>query len=434
MGTVVVVRHGSSAKLGASVAAVVAALLASASAPAQASTGASFGIQDDAWIMYGPGSLGQRLTTLQGLGVHLVRLTVRWDQVAPTKPANERSAADAGYQWGVYGDVLDALRASGITALVTLYGSPRWANGGAAANHLPTTGFGNFAYAASKRFPWVHMWTVWNEPNTAIFSIPVSPSLYVRRLLNPGYAALHQASSLNRVAGGVTSPRKTPTGMAPLPFMEGMHAAHARLDAYAQNPYPLSPNETPTRTSCVECRYFTMATLPLIRASVTRYFGAKPLWLTEYGYQTNPPDRLAGVSQAKQAQYVGESALRVWRTPGVAVLIQFLVRDEPSVGGWQSGLYTSAGTPKLAAHAFPLPLAQVSRSGSRVTLWGEVRPRSGARAYVLQIKRGRAWRTLATGRTASSGAFARAVSAARGAHVRIWAPALGYASPSLTLS
>ena len=48
---------------------------------------------------------------------------------------------------------------------------------------------------------------------------------------------------------------------------------------------------------------------------MTRYFGAKPLWLTEYGYQTNPPDRLLGVSYALQAKYIGEAALHVWQQP-----------------------------------------------------------------------------------------------------------------------
>jgi len=36
------------------------------------------------------------------------------------------------------------------------------------------------------------------------------------------------ASASNQVAGGVTSPRKTPSGMSPLAFMQGMSAAHAR--------------------------------------------------------------------------------------------------------------------------------------------------------------------------------------------------------------
>jgi hypothetical protein len=417
------------------VAAVFVAALALLASSAQASPGARFGIQDDAWLLYGPGSLDQRIATLQGLGVGIVRVTLRWDLVAPTKPAKPRDDTDPAYHdWGVYGDALDALHAHGLTALVTLYGSPAWANGGAKYWHLPTSGFGDFATAAAVRFPWVRMWTIWNEPNNGVFASPVSPSLYVKRVLNPGYAALHAASSQNLVAGGVTSPRKTPSGMAPLAFMQGMRAAHAKLDAYAVNPYPLSTLETPTRAACTHCGYFTMATLPTIRSYVTKYFGAKPLWLTEYGYQTNPPDRFLGVSQAKQAQYLGEAALRVWRQPGVTVLIQFLLRDEPSIGGWQSGLYTANGVPKLAVHAFSLPLAEQSRSGSRVTLWGEVRPGAGPRSYVLQLKSGAAWRSVASGRTAAGGQFVRTIAASRGASVRLWAPSLGYASPALPLS
>jgi hypothetical protein len=222
--------------------------------------------------------------------------------------------------------------------------------------------------------------------------------------------------------------------MSPLAFMQGMRAAHAKLDAYAVNPYPLSTRETPTRAVCNHCGYFTMATLPEIRRDVTKYFGAKPLWLTEYGYQTNPPDRFLGVSQAKQAQYIGEAALRVWRQPGVTVLIQFLLRDEPAIGGWQSGLYTSSGVPKLSLHAFSLPLAQQSRRGSRVTVWGQVRPGAGVRSYSLQLATSRGWRTVATGKTTKSGAFSRTITAASGAKVRLWAPSLGYASPSLALS
>jgi hypothetical protein len=254
-------------------------------------------------------------------------------------------------------------------------------------------------------------------------------------VLNPAYTALHQASAANRLAGGVTSPRKTPTGLAPYAFMQGMRAAHARLDAYAQNPYSVERNETPFHALCSSCGYFTMAHLATIRADVTKLFGAKPLWLTEYGYQTNPPDRLLGVSYAKQAAYIGQSALRVWQQRGVTVLIQFLVRDEPSIGGWQSGLFTAGGTAKLAYHAFALPLAQVSRHGSRVELWGQVRPGSGARAYALQRATTHGWATIGgTARTGAGGTFLRAVALPRGARVRLWAPSVGWASPALTAS
>src|SRR5262245_39567171 len=107
--------------------------------------------------MYGPGTLAQRIATLDQLGVRLVRFTVRWDKVALERPAAPRDPSDPAYDWGVYEDVMSALHADGIATLVTLYGSPPWANGGGAANRLPARGFGDFAYAAAEEFPWVRM-------------------------------------------------------------------------------------------------------------------------------------------------------------------------------------------------------------------------------------------------------------------------------------
>jgi hypothetical protein len=427
-------RRGVRAQAGLLLAIAAAATAAlGASSPAHASGTARFGIQDDAWLMYGPGTLQNRVGTLQALGARVVRFTLRWDRVAPARPSNATDPQDEAYRWGLYGDVLDELHARGIPALVTIWGSPGWANGGGAPARLPTTGIGAFARAAAARFPWVHLWTVWNEPNSRTFSVPVSPSLYVRRALNPAYAALHAASAANRVAGGVTSPRATPSGMSPLAFMQGMHAAHARLDAYAQNPYPVGRGETPSRGTCSSC--FTMASLPQIRSWVTREFGPKQLWLTEYGYQTNPPDRLLGVSYAAQAAFLGQAALRVWQQPGTTILIQFLVRDEPSVGGWQSGLMSVAGAAKLSYRAFSLPLAERSRSGSRTVIWGQVRPGSGRRPYTLQRATSSGWRTIGgAARTGSGGAFQRTVTLPVGSRIRLVSPVAAAPSPTLTVS
>src|SRR3954462_11825595 len=84
-------------------AAFVAAFALVAAAPADASPGARYGIQDDAWLLYGPGALSDRLTTLDDLGVQVVRFALRWDQVAPTRPARPRSSEDPAYRWGAYG-------------------------------------------------------------------------------------------------------------------------------------------------------------------------------------------------------------------------------------------------------------------------------------------------------------------------------------------
>jgi hypothetical protein len=412
---------------------LASALAAIAAAPASASHTARFGVQDDAWLMHGPGTLASRIATLDRLGVKVVRLTLRWYEVAPTRPANASDPNDPAYDWGAYATTLDALHADGITALVTLWGSPPWANGGHSPAWLPGSGFGDFAYAAAREFPWVHLWTVWNEPNTRASAVPVSPRLYTQRLLDPAWSLLHRAGP-NTVAGGVTSPRQTGGGMSPLAFMQGMARAHAKLDAYAQNPYPGSSGETPLHDPCSWCRTLTMARLPQIRADVTRYFGPKPIWLTEYGYQTNPPDRILGVSPALQARYVGEAGLRTWAAPGVTILINFLVRDEPEVGGWQSGFFTADGSAKPSYRAFGLPLAQVSRVGQRVVLWGQVRPGSGPRPYVLQRWNGGRWTAIGGTRTTDThGTFELTIQGRPGERLRLASPAVPYRSPALLI-
>jgi hypothetical protein len=405
-------------------------------AHASASSTMRTGIQDDAWLRWGPGTLDARLEKLDGLGVKLVRFTVVWSEAAPTKPATPRDPDDPAYDWSQFDTVLDGLRSHGMTALVTLWGAPKWSNGGRKPNWLPKSGFGDFAYAAAKRYPWVHLWTVWNEPNTAVFSRPVSPKLYVRRLLNPAYALLHRASRRNIVAGGVTSPRKTASGMSPSTFMTGMRAAHAKLDAYGANPYPSTARETPFTDPCSWCKTLTMAHLPEIRRLVTKLFGKKkPLWLTEYGVQTNPPDRLSGVSWARQATNIGQAALRVWEQPGATILIQFLVQDEPSIGGWQSGLYTSRGKAKPARQAFAVPFAQLSRRGTRTVLWGQIHPGSGRRPFVVQRWTGHRWANVGSLRRTSPGGTLKVVlSAKHGTKVRIRPTRLGFTSTPVVIS
>src|SRR5207302_7794064 len=113
------------------------------------------------------------------------------------------------------------------------------------------------------------------------------------------------------------------------------------------------------------CRTITMATLPKLLDDVAKAFGPKRIWLTEYGYQTNPPDPYIGVSDELQAEYIGGAALRAYLAPRVDVLIHFLVRDEPSLAGWQSGLLSVSGVAKPAYSAFSLAPAQDDRHGAQ---------------------------------------------------------------------
>ena len=82
-----------------------------------------------------------------------------------------------------------------------------------------------------------------------------------------------------------------------------------------------------------------MATLDRLVTETQKAF-KRPvrLWLTELGYQSNPPDRLLGVAPAVQASYIAAAAYKAWATPRVDLLIQYLYRDEPTTDRWQSGL------------------------------------------------------------------------------------------------
>jgi len=404
-------------------AAACAAVFAHAS---EAAPGVRFGVQDDAWLAQGPGTLGQRLDRLDALGVDVVRFTIHWRAIAPRRPLRALAMNDPAYRWELVDPALRGLASRGIQPLVTLYGTPSWANGGRGQNVPPksATSFADFAYAAAKRYPFVRMWTIWNEPNQRVMLSPASPKLYVTRLLNPAYAAIHRANRGALVAGGVTAARGNTGGLSPLAWVRGMKAARAKLDAYAHNPYASRPgSESPSRGACATCGTISLANLPRLLTEVRRSLGRKPVWLTEYGYQTNPPDRWLGVSPSLQARYVGEAALRAYQLPQVTLLIQFLVRDEPTLSRWQSGLFNVRGTAKPSARAFPYPLAQVSRSGSRVRIWGQVRPRRGAQTYRLQVRVRGGWRWLGgAARTNSAGFFSRTIAVPRGASVRLWSP------------
>ena len=167
-----------------------------------------------------------------------------------------------------------------------------------------------------------------------------------------------------------------------------------------------------------------MATLPKLIAEVKRDCGTRTrIWLTEYGYNSKPPSKWLGVSNALQARYVGEAALRAYLSTHVDLLIHFLVRDEPNAQRWTSGFYTSRGKVKPSFAAFVLPFAQVSRTDARTTVWGQVRPRTGRQPYRLQQLRGGHWKWVGKTQLTTRGGFLRrVVTASAGARLRVWSP------------
>jgi hypothetical protein len=406
--------------------ALVLALVALAGLPgrAEASPYVRYGVQDDAWLAAGPGDFYERLAELRELGVEVYRFTLRWDQVQP---------APGIFDWTWPDAVVQGLRANGIAPVVTIWGTPRWANGGRAPNYAPGNKFtlAAFAKSAAARYRGqVNHWQVWNEPNQRRWLRPTTPRAYVN-LLNPAYEAIKAANPRAKVAGGVTAPRGNVGGMNPVDWIRGMRANRAKLDAYAHHPYPTRPrSETPWSGGCAWCKTISMADLDRLIREVQRNFPRKRIWLTEYGYQTNPPERWLGVPLARQALYASAASLRAYQAPLVDMLIHFLVQDDGRSAGWQSGLRRLNGSAKPAYNAFKLPLAQVSRTGARTVVWGQVRPRSGRQPYRLQQWRSGGWRWVGSKRlTGPRGFFKRTVHAPKGSKLRVWSPRDGVFGP-----
>ena len=111
------------------------------------------------------------------------------------------------------------------------------------------------------------------------------------------------------------------------------------------------------------------------------------------------------------------------------------MRDEPKLGAWQSGLETVSGRLKPAMPSFSLPLVQVSRNGPATTVWGQVRPGTGERDYVLQRRTNAGWTSVGSGgRTTARGYFTRKLRADHGTQLRLFDPATGRSSPTLVVT
>ena len=133
------------------------------------------------------------MKTFKRLGVPLVRYTVRWNDVARQRPKDATSPRDRAYDWRRPDRVLRGLRRYGLTPILTLVGTPAWANSGRAPNFAPVRprDFHRFATAAARRYPWVRYWLIWNEPNKRLWLRPTRSRIYVEHLLNPAYEAIH---------------------------------------------------------------------------------------------------------------------------------------------------------------------------------------------------------------------------------------------------
>ena len=351
---------------------------------AGAARGMLVGLLDEAALYDEPTSV---FPVMQQARTQVLRVNLYWGGrigVADRRPARATDPADPAYDWTLYDRTVNYAAQHKIRILFSIYGTPSWANGGAGLNVPPRAiaDLNNFAYAAAKRYsglypasdgralPPVKLWLAWNEPNLSIGLKQqyrrvggrwvMQSAIDYTKICNAVYGGVHRTLIRGeRVACGATAPRgnNSPTSsrptISPLAFMRGLKAAGLRrFDAYAHHPYYGRKTETPsTKPSATAV---TMGNINTLIAELTRLWGNKRLWITEYGYQTNPPDRAFGVSYAKQAAYMKQAYAIARKNPRIDMMLWFLLRDEPRLGGWQSGLLTRTGQKKPAFNVFRL--------------------------------------------------------------------------------
>jgi hypothetical protein len=301
--------------------------------------------------------------------------------------------------------------------------------------------------------PRVNSWSTWNEPNQpgwlrpqwGAHRLPISPRLY-RGLQDAAYEGLARSGhGSDTYLLGETAPRGgagriSLTPMRPLVFIRDLYCVNRKLRPYtgraaagrgcpttragrrgfahdhpglfratgwAHHPYAL---EVPPQVRDRARDQVTLSTLDRLARTLDRTFlryGQRrrlPFWLSEYGYQTNPPDTFIGVSWRKQADYLGRAENITARNGRVKALTQFLLVDDApnttvprsSVKYWgstfQSGLITREGRRKDAFFSYQRSFditPRLARTGTRLRVFGQLRPAAaGARlAGTIEFRR-----------------------------------------------
>ncbi len=445
----------------------LAALLAltAAAAPAHAAS-LETGMADDRALHANPSAIAAKWAAL---GVDTVRIHARWSSIAPspraTVPPRGFHPADPnapGYDWAALDAVVGAVRANGMRVILAVTGpGPVWASSAPTRHdggYRPSPAhFRAFSTAVATRYAaQVDRYLIWNEPNQAQWlrpqrsgGKPVSPHVY-RALVEAAVPAIHAADPGSTVIMGTLAPSGSDSHsanapMRPLTFVRSMACVDSRLrslrtgacrhfrapaaDGFSLHPHGirLSPDaHSPSRDDAPmgDLPRFTTLLDRLTARHRLRVTGGPsrfPLYLTEFGYQTDPPDRYLGVSPSTQAKWLVRGVQKAYWNPRVRNLTWYVYRDEPlghaNATGWQSGLLYASGKAKPALRAFALPFAATTRS-----VFGIVRPGAAHRVAIqARSLHGsyRSIRSLSTGRTGAFSGRVRAPSWARYVRARV---------------
>jgi hypothetical protein len=355
------------------------------------------------------------MPTMQADGLKMNALTVRWDETSPTSIDPDLQA----YLTTVIGQAqasgitveldLYPLHSQVFTGGTKCAPSK---NPVSCGNSARIVQFADWVTTVAETFPMVHQFIVMNECNQPLFVNPQWNSAGANqsaaicgRALAAAYDALKVVSPTNFVWGVGLSPRgndspgaPSNSSTSPVRFLQAMgawfksfaaatHRKAPLMDGLDFHPYPV-PQSLPFAKGYASTRDASISNLPRIyqafydgfAGSIQRTIGQQkggglPVSLNEMGIQTNATNMLgyqgievsanaaggligATASEAYQAAYYKQMLQVLACDPNVRVINIFHLVDEPSLAGWQSGLYW---------FAVPTPLAK--QSAGVVSSW-----------------------------------------------------------------
>lgn len=318
--------------------------------------------------------------------------------------------------------------------------------------------------ALGRTIPRVDQWGLWNEPNwegslnpwhktVGGHQILTQPSLY-RGIADTAWKALSDTGHGNdTILVGETADFGN---IQPLAFMEdvycvgrsyrmlsgrsaaavGCPTSPNRSTFVSQNPglfkasgwahHPYGFNVPPDHPSQIKTAIGLYNVDELERAlngTFGQYHrgraGGVPIYLTEWGYVTNPPNPAYTTTLKQQAAWLNQGDYMTWRDPYVKALSQFELEDvqTPShqtrhqwARSFTSGLEFSNGSPKPALGAYRIPIWLPSPThGSSVAVWGQLRAANHSTTQVGQIEfrpnGSSTWQTVKTVQTTSGQGF-----------------------------
>jgi hypothetical protein len=381
-----------------------------------------FGFQDDPTFRWREDRVAMfdRVTQFDA---SILRSTVYWARTAPKRPASATNPFDPAYHWDDLDEFVRNAATRDISVMLTIWGTPSWANGGKGQNVAPTklADLTNFARAVANRYngthpglPFVQFYGVWNESNLGQFltpqydknNKPVSPFIYAN-LYRAAYAGIKAGNPRAKVGIGETAPRGRTTPLhkagvqetlAPGTFARLLSTVRPALkfDAWSHHPYsslgfgPLQKTRFPN---------VNLPQIPQFESNLNAWFHRKetPIWISEYGFETKPGEP-KGVTPSQQVAYLKQSVTMARNMTYVTMYVWFIFRDDPT-STWQSGLLNTNSSEKLAANVYPAlarlvdgrnPILTV-RSGTSQPLVSipvtELAARDGAGAMVFSTAR-----------------------------------------------